>query len=56
MNEVKRLNIESENFQEMNKNENGVTTKRTPVLPYAGEKDCSIGRSVEKETQKITNK
>ena len=40
MNEVKRLNIPREHIQEVNENENGVTIKRTLILPYAGEKGC----------------
>ena len=40
MNEVKRLNIPREHIQEVNENENGVTSKRTLILPYAGEKGC----------------
>ena len=42
MNEVKRLNIPRENFQEINENEKAVTSKRTLILPYAGEKGWSI--------------
>ena len=49
MNEVKRLNIPREHFQGINENENGVTNTRTPILPYTGEKGCSIVRSPEKQ-------
>ena len=38
-----------EHFQGINKNENGVTSKRTLILPYACEKGCSIVRSLEKQ-------
>lgn len=34
--EIKRLNISKEHVQEINKNENGVTSKRALTLPYAG--------------------
>ena len=49
MNEVKRLNIPREHFKGINENENGVTNTRTPILPYTGEKGCSIVRSPEKQ-------
>ena len=49
MNEKKRLNIAREHFQGTNENENGVTSKQTLILPYAGEKGCSIVRSLEKQ-------
>ena len=38
-----------EHFQGINKNESGVTRKRTLILPYAGEKVYSIVRSLEKQ-------
>ena len=49
MNEVKRLNMPRAHFQGINENQNGVTSKRTLLLPYAGEKGCSIVRSLEKQ-------
>ena len=49
MSEVKRLNVPREHFQGINENENGVTSKRTLILPYAGEKGCSIVRPLEKQ-------
>ena len=52
MNEVKRLNIPRENFQEINENEKAVTSKRTLILPYAGEKGWSIVRSLEKQLRR----
>ena len=51
-NEVKRLNIPREHFQEINGNENGVTSKRTLILPYVGEKGCSIVRSLDKQLKR----
>ena len=48
MNEMKRSNIPREHFQGINENENGVISKRTLILPYAGEKGCSMVRSLEK--------
>ena len=45
-------NIPREHFQGTNENENGVTSKRTLVLPYAGEKGCSIVRSLEKQLKR----
>ena len=42
MNEVKTLNIPREHIQGINDNENGVTSKGTLILPYAGEKSCSL--------------
>ena len=50
MNEVKRLNIPREHFQGIN--ENGVASKRILILPYAGEKGCSIVRSLEKQLKR----
>ena len=50
MNEVKRLNIRREHFQGIN--ENRVPSKRTLILPYAGEKGCSIVRSPEKQLKR----
>ena len=44
LNKVKRINIPRKHFQIENKNENGVTSKQTPILPYVGEKGCSIVR------------
>ena len=52
MNEVKRSNIPREHFQGINENENGVTSKRTLILPYPGEKGCSIVRSLEKQLKR----
>ena len=52
MNEVKRSNIPSEHFQGIDENENGVTSKRTLILPYAGEKGCLIVRSLEKQLRR----
>ena len=52
MNEVKRLNIPREHFQGINENENRVTSNRTLILPYAGEKGCSIVRSLEKQLKR----
>ena len=52
MNEVKRSNIPREYFQGIKENENGVTSKRTLILPYAGEKCCSIVRSLEKQLKR----
>ena len=52
MNEVKRLNIPREHFQGINENKNGVTSKQTLILPYAGEKGCSIVRSQEKQLKR----
>ena len=52
MNEVKTLNIPRERFQGTNENEKGVTSKRTLTLPYAGEKGCSIVRSLEKQLKR----
>ena len=52
MNEVKRSNIPREHFQGINENENGVTSKRTLILPYAGEKGCSIVSSPEKQLKR----
>ena len=49
MNEVKRLHISRKHFQRINENENGVTSKRILILPYAGKKCCSIVRSLEKQ-------
>ena len=49
MNEVKRLNIPREHFQGINKNENGVASTQTLILPYADEKGCSVVRSPEKQ-------
>ena len=50
MNEVKRLKIPREHFQGINKN--GTTSKWTLILPYAGEKGCSIVRYQEKELKR----
>ena len=52
MNEVKRSNIPREHFQGINGNENGFTSKRTLILPYAGEKGCSIVKSLEKQLKR----
>ena len=52
MNEVKRLNMPRAHFQGINENQNGVTSKRTLLLPYAGEKGCSIVRSLEKQLKR----
>ena len=52
MNEVKRLNIAGKHFQEINKNENGVTSKPTLILPYADEKGFSIVRPPEKQLKR----
>ena len=52
MNEVKRSNIPREHFQGINEYENGVTSKRTLILPYAGEKGYSIVRSLEKQLKR----
>ena len=52
MNEVKRSNIPREHFQGINENENGVTSKRKLILPCAGEKGCSIVRSLEKQLKR----
>ena len=52
INEVKRLNMPREHFQGTDENENGVISKRTLVLPYAGEKGCSIVRSLEKQPKR----
>ena len=41
-----------EHFQGTDENENGVISKRTLVLPYAGEKGCSIVRSLEKQPKR----
>ena len=46
------LNIPREHFQGINENENGVTSKQTFVLPYAGENGCSIVRSLEKQLKR----
>ena len=52
MNEVKRLNIPKEHFERINENENEVTYKQTLILPYAGEKGCSIVRYLEKQLKR----
>ena len=52
MNEIKRLNIPRENFQEINENEKAVTSKQTLILPCAGEKGWSIVRSLEKQLRR----
>ena len=52
MNEVERSNIPSEYFQGINKNENGVTSKQTLILPYAGEKGYLIVRSLDKQLKR----
>ena len=52
MNEVKILNIPRERFQGINENKNGDTSKQTLILPYAGEKDFSIVRSLEKQLKR----
>ena len=52
MNEVNRSNIPRGHFQGINKNENGVINKRTLILPYAGEKGCSIARSLKKQLKR----
>ena len=52
MNEVKKLNIPRDHFQGINQNENGVTSERTLILSYAGEKGCSIVRSLEKQLKR----
>ena len=52
MNEVERSNIPREHFQGINGNENGVIRKRTLILSYAGEKGCSIVRSLEKQLKR----
>ena len=49
MNEVKRLNIPREHFQGINKNENGVASTQTLILPYADEKGCSVVISLVKQ-------
>ena len=49
MNELKRLDIPREHFQGANKNENGVTSKRTLISPYAGKNGCSIVRYLDKK-------
>ena len=46
---MKRLNIPRKHFQGISKNENRVTSKQTLILPYAGEKSCSLVRSLEKQ-------
>ena len=51
-NEVKKSNIPGEHFQGISENENGVTTTRTLILPYAGEKGCSIVRYLEKQCKR----
>ena len=53
MNEVKRSNIPRKHFQGINENENGVTSKRTLILLYAGETGCSIVRSLEKQLKRL---
>ena len=40
MNEVKGLNIPREHFQGIKESENKVTSGRTFILVYAGEKGC----------------
>ena len=52
MNEMKRSNMPREHFQGINENENGVISKRTLILPYAGEKGCSMVRSLEKHLKR----
>ena len=52
MDEVKRLNIPTEHFQGINENENGVTNKRTLILPYDSKKGCSLVRSLEKQLER----
>ena len=52
MNEVKRSSITREHFQGINENENGVTSKQTLILPYAGKKVFSIVRSLEKQLKR----
>ena len=53
MKEVKRLKRPREDFQEINENENGFTSKRTLILPYDGEKGCSIVRSLDKQLKRL---
>ena len=53
MNEVKRSNIPRKHFQGKNEHENGVTSKRTLILLCAGEKGCSIVRSLEKQLKRL---
>ena len=52
MKEVKRLKRPREDFQEINENENGFTSKRTLILPYAGEKGCSIVKCLDKQLKR----
>ena len=52
MNEMKRSNTPSEYFQGINENENGVTSKRTLILPYACENGYSIVRSLDKQLKR----
>ena len=52
MNEVKRSNIPRAHFQGINENENGVTSKRTLIFPYTGEKGGAIVRSLEKQLKR----
>ena len=48
----KELNISREHFQGINENKNGVTSKRTLILPNPGEKGCSLERSVNKQLER----
>ena len=50
---MKRSNIPREHFQGIDENEHGVTSKRTLILPYAGEKACSIVRYLEKQLKRL---
>ena len=52
MNEVKRSDLPREHFQGINRNENEVTCQRTLLLPYAGEKGCSLVRSLKKQLKR----
>ena len=52
MNEVESSNILREQFEGINVNENGVTSKRTLILLYASENGCSIVRSLEKQLKR----
>ena len=53
INEVKRSNIPREHFQGIDENEHEVTSKRTLILPYAGEKACSIVTYLEKQLKRL---
>ena len=56
MDKVKRINIPRALFQGISENENGVNSKRALTLPYAGEKGCSLLRSLEKQPKRsLTN-